>query len=225
MPLSFSCKAKCLLTKPLEFSGKKNLISSKHFKKRQKDERSYFSCFQKVLYKNLNWFQGKKKFFLQGQVCKRKQEKTREVPYNSDCVLSVCLLFTVPKPPDKDVKGFGVVLIPWEQRILSSQRKGSVIIISAVIRVLICSETAQHQHMGVLLLSPGWRLGEFIFLWEYLLYFFLQTIKSWQTGEILSERVGLVGFFWFFLFRFVGFLNIKYLREALIFIYQEKRFF
>lgn len=97
------------------------------------------------------------------KVCKRKQERTRSSIQQELCFVCCFSL----------LQSLGAVLIPWEQRMPSSQRKGSVITITAVIRVLICSETAQQQHMGVLLLSPPWRLGEFIFL-----CFFLQTIKN-----------------------------------------------
>lgn len=100
----------------------------------------------------------------------------------------------------------------FKLRMLRSQKTDSVITTGAVISVLICSETARHQHTWVFLLSSGWRLGEFIFLWDYLLYFFMQTVKNIDK---------LVTFFQKGIFC----IGSKYLRDALIFIYPGKRVF
>lgn len=48
MPFSFSCEAKCLLnSKPSDFSGKKNLLFSKHFKRDKKARGAIFPAFKK----------------------------------------------------------------------------------------------------------------------------------------------------------------------------------
>lgn len=151
------------------------------------------------------------------KACGWEQEKSNYSLWSSGWILSVrsllCDFFTVLKPPDGRCRTpFWLSPLWWELRILRSQKTASVITLLAVITRLICSEAAQHQHTRVFLLSLVWRLGELILLWDYLLYFLMQTIKNidklvrfYQKGVLYRES--------------------KYLRDALVFIYQGKRVF
>lgn len=96
----------------------------------------------------------------------------------------------------EDIKCFWLLLISVELRMLSSQKSYSVITIIAAISILICNEAAQHQHTWVFLLSSGRRL---IFLWDYLPYSFMQTIKNidklvrFYQKRICLERANISG--------------------------------